>query len=132
MKNRLLYIAIYTIGIVAFGLTYILWCSISTLHIPCLFYKLTHLYCPGCGITRMGLALIKLDFKTAFYNNRALFICMPIGLILGLKLAIQYIKMGNIKLSVQETRLLWIIIVFLVIFGILRNIPAFYYLRPIG
>lgn len=130
MKERFLHIAIYIIGIIVCGIAYIIWCSISTLRIPCFLHELTDLYCPGCGITRMCLALVKLDFKMAFYNNRALFICMPIGLILGIKLLVQYIKMGSFKLSVQQTWLLWVIIFFLVIFGALRNIPSFYYLRP--
>lgn len=132
MKKRFLHIASYMIGTIVCGIAYIGWCSISTLRIPCVFHELTSLYCPGCGITRMCLALVKLDFKMAFYNNRALFICIPIGLILGLKLLKQYIRTGYIKLSLKQTRLLWAIIAFLIIFGVLRNIPMFYYLRPIA
>lgn len=131
MKERLLQTIFYTIGAIICGIAYIGWCSISTLRIPCLFYELTDLYCPGCGVTRMCLALVKLDFRMAFYNNRALFICIPFGLILGVKFMIQYIKVGYIKLSLKQTRLLWVIIAFLIMFGVLRNIPRFYYLRPI-
>ena len=42
--------------------------------IPCMFYKLTNLYCPGCGITRMLFSLIKLDFYQSFRYNSIVFI----------------------------------------------------------
>lgn len=131
MKERSLRTIFYMISAIICGIAYMGWCSISTLRIPCLFHELTDLYCPGCGVTRMCLALVKMDFKRAFYNNRALFICIPIGLILGIQLMIQYIKVGSIKLSLKQTRLLWATVFFLIIFGFLRNIPRFYYLRPI-
>lgn len=131
MKERLLRTLFYVISAIICGMAYIGWCNISTLRIHCLFHELTDLYCPGCGVTRMCLALVKLDFRRAFYNNRALFICIPMGLILSIQLIIQYIKVGFIKPSSKQTRLLWGIIVFLIIFGFLRNIPRFYYLSPI-
>ena len=39
------------------------------LAIPCLFYTLTGLLCPGCGNTRAALALLRLDFSAAFQFN---------------------------------------------------------------
>lgn len=130
MKKRFVHMAIYVVAIIAWGIAYSIWCRLNTLRIPCVFHELTGLYCSGCGVTRMCLALIELDFKMAFYSNRALFICLPIGLILGIQLLVQYVKVGNFKLSLRQTRGLWAIIIFLVIFGVLRNIPSFYYLRP--
>ena len=37
--------------------------------IPCLFYRLTGLKCPGCGNTRAALSLLRLDFSAAFFYN---------------------------------------------------------------
>ena len=37
--------------------------------IPCLFYTLTGLLCPGCGNTRAAFALLRLDFSAAFQYN---------------------------------------------------------------
>lgn len=37
--------------------------------IPCLFYQLTGLQCPGCGNTRAALSLLRLDFSAAFNYN---------------------------------------------------------------
>lgn len=37
--------------------------------IPCLFYRLTGLQCPGCGNSRAALALLRLDLTAAFGYN---------------------------------------------------------------
>ena len=37
--------------------------------IPCLFYTLTGLLCPGCGNTRAAFALLRLDLPAAFGFN---------------------------------------------------------------
>lgn len=37
--------------------------------IPCLFYELTGLQCPGCGNSRAALALARLDLPAAFCYN---------------------------------------------------------------
>ncbi|MBE6903169.1 MAG: DUF2752 domain-containing protein [Ruminococcaceae bacterium] len=40
---------------------------------PCVFYKLTGLYCPGCGNTRAAIALLSFDFPKAFSYNAFFF-----------------------------------------------------------
>ena len=37
--------------------------------LPCIFYLLTKLYCPGCGGTRAFLFFLKGNFFTSFYYN---------------------------------------------------------------
>ena len=37
--------------------------------LPCLFYQLTGLLCPGCGNSRAALALLRLDLSAAFSCN---------------------------------------------------------------
>lgn len=132
MKRRLIHIVICMIVAIGCGIAYMFWCRMTTLRIPCFFHELTGLYCSGCGVTRMCLALASLDFKTAFYSNRVVFIFMPVGFVLGIRLLIQYVKTGNTKLSLRQIRLVWVILITLVVFGILRNIPLFYFLRPIA
>ena len=39
------------------------------LAIPCVFYQITGLLCPGCGNTRAALALLRLDVPAAFAYN---------------------------------------------------------------
>lgn len=37
--------------------------------------------CPGCGMTRACLALLKLDFSSAFHYNMNSFIVLPVGIV---------------------------------------------------
>lgn len=46
-------------------------------YIPCLFHKLTNLYCPGCGITRCIVSLLKGNISAAFKYNQLVFILLP-------------------------------------------------------
>lgn len=39
--------------------------------LPCLFHKLLHLYCPGCGGTRATFALLHGQIQTSFLANPA-------------------------------------------------------------
>ena len=42
----------------------------DSIKIPyCLSHDILHLYCPFCGCTRAGLALLKLDFVSSFKAN---------------------------------------------------------------
>ena len=86
--------------------------------VPCLFYKVTHFYCPGCGITRLFFSILKLDFYQAFRYNPLVFI-----------LIILYIFVKLFKVKVPKTAI-YILLVVVILFGILRNIDTFDYLRP--
>ena len=63
MRRRLLRIYGWCLTV---GLAYLVWLLLTDLRIPCLFYEWTGLPCPGCGTTRMFLALSRLEFGTAF------------------------------------------------------------------
>lgn len=90
--------------------------------IPCLFHKFTGLLCPGCGITRMILAILHLDFKSAFQYNQVVFIFSPIILYFIIRLYISWLKSENYKLSLIENIVVYIMLTILLIFGIIRNI----------
>lgn len=95
--------------------------------IPCVFYEITGLYCPGCGITRLCLSLFEGDVYQAFRYNPIIFIDLPILFILFV-LNIFFKKNKNIK------KITDVIIIFLatitIIFGVIRNIPIFSFLAP--
>lgn len=95
--------------------------------IPCVFYEITGLYCPGCGITRLCLSLFEGDIYQAFRYNPIIFIDLPILFILFV-LNIFLKKNKNIK------KITDVIIIFLatitIIFGVIRNIPIFSFLAP--
>lgn len=46
--------------------------------VGCPINRLTGLKCPGCGVTRMILRILHLDFKTAFFYNPAIFCLVPL------------------------------------------------------
>ena len=93
----------------------------------CPFHKFTGLYCPGCGVTRLLFSLIKLDFYQAFRYNPLVFILLIIGIIY---LLIKFIlKKFNIIIKVPNY-VWYILIIIVIIYGILRNIPEFDWLAP--
>ena len=98
----------------------------------CLFYEETGLFCPGCGATRSALALNEGHWLDAIQNT-ALFV---VGLLLGsiwILLAAAGEKFPTVKvLYLFRFRLwiLWGILGALVLFTLLRNIPAMEFLRP--
>ena len=96
--------------------------------IPCLIHKITGLYCPGCGISRMLISIFHFDFYQAYRYNPWLFI------LLILFILYQILKLITSKLSTKELKLnnyFYIgILIFTLAFGILRNLPYFSYLIP--
>ena len=94
------------------------------LSIPCLFHELTGLYCPGCGVTRMLFSLLKLDFYQAFRYNPLLFIMLVIYIFFTL------FKVVFKKKIIISEKVYFVILILVIIYGILRNISMFDYLKP--
>lgn len=94
--------------------------------IPCVFNKITGLYCPGCGTTRAIYSLIQLDLYQAFRYNMLVIALLPfaIGLIIY-----KYALKGQKEIP---NDIWYLIIAVAILFGILRNIPFFSYLAPIS
>jgi hypothetical protein len=90
--------------------------------IPCLFHKITGLLCPGCGITRMILAILHLDFKSAFQYNSVIFVFSPVIIYFIIRLYISWLKSESYKLSLLENIVVYIMLIVLLIFGIIRNL----------
>lgn len=94
--------------------------------LPCLFYLATGFYCPGCGSGRACYSILHLRFADAFCYNPLMTILLPlIGLYIAAR-AVDWVITGgdhiDRKLSVNV--LVGILVVVLV-YGILRNIPIF-------
>ena len=106
---------------------YLLISSYFHFYIPCPIKTITGFYCPGCGITRMLLSLLKLDFYGAFRYNPLLFILLPIGLYLYIDYLIR--KDKSLYKKIPE-KVWYVVIVIFIIYGILRNIKAFDFLAP--
>ena len=56
------------IGIAAVLLYFCTGISVLGLNYPCMFNKLTHLCCPGCGGTRAARALLKGEILKSIYD----------------------------------------------------------------
>lgn len=113
---------------ICLSIIYLVYYGLTGSFLPCLINKITHLYCPGCGVTRMLLSILNLNFYQAFRYNPYLFILLIITIIY------QIIKLITNRFSTKELRLNNYILITLLIltigFGILRNIPYFSYLIP--
>lgn len=51
--------------------------GICDITIPCFFHTLFDIHCPGCGLTRAFMSLMKLDFQSAYNYNPLIFIVIP-------------------------------------------------------
>lgn len=90
----------------------------------CPIKALTGLNCPGCGITRMFVALFHGNIYQAFRYNPLVFIELPI-------IAILILLYRFNKKSRKVVNILFIVLlVITVVYGVLRNIPIFYFLAP--
>lgn len=105
------------------GLVYGIFVRYTGLAIPCFFNKVTGLYCPGCGVTRMCVALLQFHFREAFYANPVILCMLPVFLLVFLTGAVRYVKDGVRELPRWQNIVLYICIGILVLFGILRNLP---------
>lgn len=132
MKKRLLKFSTAAIFLVAAGVLYYLIVSFTDFAIPCVFRKITGLYCPGCGVTGMLTHIVRLDFKGAFECNQVLFVILPFILYLLGKMLYGYIRYGRLTLKKFDTVLTFVLIGILLVFGVVRNLPPFDILRPYG
>lgn len=108
----------------AVGLAYV-WFAGHVAGIPCMFHVLTGLKCPGCGMTRMLICLSHGDLPGAFRQNAAVFLLLPLAVFLTVRWAVRYVRTGYKKLNRLDNILIWIMVVVLLAFGILRNLLGF-------
>ena len=92
--------------------------------IPCLFHKITKLYCPGCGVTRMIDALFHFNIYKAISYNAYVFSLLILFVIY---LIICLIKRSFITIN---NKIIYVLIIIGIVFSILRNIPKFNFLAP--
>lgn len=95
---------------------------------PCIIYRLSGLYCGGCGATRMLLSLLRGDIAGAYTQNRALFLLLPIWL--GAFLALVLCRPCRLHGRKILYCLFLVSVAILFLFGILRNLPPFASWRP--
>ena len=116
--------------ILAAGLGYAAWVRATGLGVPCPFHALTGLYCPGCGITRCLSALLQGSWQAALRSNAAIVALAPLFVWLGWAAARSYLASGSVRLTKRQNVAVYAAIAVLAAFGVARNLPAFWFLRP--
>jgi hypothetical protein len=101
--------------------------------LPCWFLEATGLYCPGCGSGRGVAATLRGDFGTAFRYNPMLYL---LGIPAMGILTWEYIRMvfavRRMKPVMLPQWLTYTVVAVVFLFWILRNVPAFSFLAPVG
>ncbi len=108
--------------LVFIGLAYYIFTQVAGIGIPCLFKLVTTFDCPGCGISTASIALIQGDISTAINANLGLFIIAPI-LVPTLLICWRNWLFGVVNDGKIVNILLIVSIIFLLVWGIYRNIP---------
>lgn len=131
MKKRAIRLAgIYAV-LILIGIVYLQFSKISGLGVDCMFYRITNLYCSGCGLTRMCRALVEFKFYQAFRCNPGAAVISPFLLYYFVKGSIYYIKGKSYSISKIESKAWIVLAVLFAIYGILRNISIFSFLAPV-
>jgi hypothetical protein len=100
----------------------------NTTHLPlCPLHAMTGLWCPLCGSTRAGYALLHGQFGTALADNALLVGALPVLVLLW---AWRVLPGGTGRLLPGWWY--WPALVIGLAFGVLRNLPAGSWLAPPG
>ena len=91
----------------------------------CPLYAMTGFACPGCGLTRGFHALFHGDIPTALHFNALIPIWAVIFAVALVSVVLYAIRGRGLSFNRLSPHLLWVFMVALIIFGVLRNIPAY-------
>lgn len=104
------------------GFGYALFVKFTGIGIPCVFNLITGKLCPGCGISRMFLALLDFDIVSAAKYNLLILCLLPFGMALFVYKSVVYIKNGTVAMSRWETVFYLAAFLLCIAFTIIRNI----------
>lgn len=92
----------------------------------CVFHEVTGLYCPGCGAGRACYSILHGEFLKAFCYNPLMTVLLPLIGIYTAARAVDWIVTGenHIDRKINVKFLTWVLVI-VVVYGVLRNIPVF-------
>ena len=117
VRKRILIIYAVVIGI---GALYTVLIYTTGFGIPCLFNQITGLQCPGCGTSRMALAVMRFDFADGFMYNPVAFVTVPVWFLISIGCYIGHpasLRQGKVLL-----RIFYVNVAAYIVFGIVRNL----------
>lgn len=130
MKKRVYNLVIALTLIVGLGMGYAFFLVKTGIATPCMIHLITGLYCPGCGVSRMCLSILQGDFYRAFRYNPMLFLILPLLGFYFIRQAVNYIRGVKWQMSNWESIVWKVLVVVLIIFGVVRNLPGMQALLP--
>lgn len=123
-KKRLRRLLVLLAGLLTLGLSYAWIVSSLGAGIPCPFYQFTGFFCPGCGVTRMCMALLRGEWGEAWAANPGVCLLVPPMTVLLVCRAVGYVK-GRLPRRWEERS--WLILALgLLAFGVWRNLPSIF------
>lgn len=123
MKERLYKTLKPIFLILLLGIVYVVLIYTTDFRIPCPFRYVTGLDCPGCGVSRVILSYLKLDFKTAFYTNPVITVILPILFVDFIYHKYHYVVHNNRKpFNKLENISMYVMIGSLILYAVIKNI----------
>ena len=99
-------------------------------HYPtCPFLWLTGWYCPGCGSLRAVHALAHLDVATALARNPFAVAMVPVLVWIWVRWTARAVT-GRPRTTAAHPAVIWGLLVGVLVFWVLRNLPGFGWLAP--
>ena len=108
------------------GALYLYFMGPGNIPLICVFHEVTGLYCPGCGAGRACYSILHGQFLEAFCYNPLMTVLLPlIGLYIAARLVDWVVTGGNhIDRKINVKFLTWVLVI-VVVYGVLSNIPVF-------
>ncbi|MFV0305203.1 MAG: DUF2752 domain-containing protein [Moheibacter sp.] len=92
----------------------------------CTFKSVTGLDCPGCGGQRSVHHLLHFDIVQAFRFNAFFVLALPyILLLIFHEVRLFFWKIPKPKNFLTSNKMLWIFVVAILLFGLIRNLPYY-------
>lgn len=87
---------------------------------PCITYTVFHIYCPGCGMTRSVIALLKGEVLLSLRQN--IFILLGIIIVFLYYIELIFRVFGkNIRFPIHSKCFLYGLLIFAVVYSLARN-----------
>ena len=130
MRKRIALVVSSVIALILFGSIAIMLYTKFGVGFPCLFHKITGRYCAGCGMTRAVVALSKFEFYQTLRYNLFAFIALPFLAIYLFVESYYWVLNRRNRFERFFQVVAIVILVGLVAYSVLRNIPSFSWLAP--